>query len=487
MRFLIDTNVLISSEPTRNDQVEETTRLSLDLARLASGEHQLLVHPTVVEEIARDRDEDRRDFRLLALQRYPMLDRPPDRQPELIDALGDAAKGSHDWFDDLLLACVVGDAVHGLITQDERIHRKARKIGVGDRVLTVPDAVAMLSHLAAEPPDFIPSVDFRPIHSLDLKDHFFDSLREDYPFDDWFRRVAREGREAFVVEGPLGEIAGICILKEDDDELRIGGRVAKISTLKVADEFKGNRYGELLLKALFRHAAGRHDALWLTVFDRHLELIALLESFGFQHVDDRNGERYYVKRLRPAGPPPADMDALEFHVTFGPPAVQLVEGQVFIIPIQPRYHRSLFPDAPDEQLPLLAPLPHGNALRKAYLCRANLRSAQPGATLLFYLFYRSEDRRAVTAIGVLERSLVSSDADEILRFVGSRTVYSADEVRAMAAQGSVLAMLFRQDRFLEPPIKIGDLMGARAVSCAPQTTIKIQTEAIPWLRKRLDA
>lgn len=485
MRFLIDTNVLISSEPGRQDQVEAVTRESLDLARLAAGDHRLMVHPTISDEIANDTDAERRRLRDLVRNRYPTLEHPPPVQPELVAALGAPARGSHDWFDHQLLACVVGNAVHGLITQDDGIHRKARRLAVSDRVHTIADAVAMLAQLSDEPPDFIPSVDRRPMHTLDLGDAFFDSLRQDYEgFDAWFRSAARDGREALVVDGPGGRIAGICVLKPGDDEVGLGGRVAKVSTLKVADEFKGSRYGELLLKALFRAVAGRQDALWLTVFSKHTELIALIEAFGFQHRDDRAGERRYVKRLVPPAGARDQMTPLQFHVAFGPPALIIEEGQTFITPIQPAFHASLFPDAPGEQMTLLAPRPHGNALRKAYLCRANIRSIRPGATLLFY---RSGDLQAVTTVGVLESSLVATDPDEILEFVGTRTVYSADAVASMASQGSVLALLFRQDRFLEPPIALAELMGARAVSRAPQTTIAIHPEGIPWLTMRLGA
>ena len=63
MRFLIDTNVLISSEPTQPDEIEPVTRASLDLARLASGGHQLLVHPLVSAEIDHDKNAARRQVR----------------------------------------------------------------------------------------------------------------------------------------------------------------------------------------------------------------------------------------------------------------------------------------------------------------------------------------------------------------------------------------------------------------------------------------
>ncbi len=485
MRFLIDTNVLISSEPSRQRDVEVGTEMSLTLARLASGDHQLLVHPTVSDEIANDRDDVRRELREIVRHRYPTLQSPPAVQPELIAALGTPSLRSHDWYDHQLLACVVGDAVHGLITQDGRIHRKARRLQVGERVYTVADAVATLSQLASQPPEFIPSVDRRPLYRLDLSDPLFDSLKADYPgFDDWFRGVSRSGREALVVDGPRGKIAGLCILKGSDPEIGVGQNAAKVSTFKVAEEFKGSRYGELLLKALFRTIAETHDVVWLTVFEKQAELIALLEEFGFDHHDDRDGERRYVKRLVATNEERRALPPLEFHTVFGPPAIRVVPGQIFLIPIRPEYHGSLFPDAPGEQLSLIAPRPHGNALRKAYLSHANIRTAEPGATLLFY---RSVDRKAITAVGVLEGSHVSEDAGDIMEFVGSRTVYSADDVNRMTVKGPVLALLFRQDRFLDPPIALDDLIAAQVVHNAPQTTIRIREEGIPWLTERLGA
>lgn len=495
MRFLIDTNVLISSEPTRPTEIEEGTEASLALARLASGRHQLLLHPSVTEEIAHDSDPDRRRLRQRLVDRYPLLGAAPPVTPDMEQILGGARQGSHDWYDHLLLAAVVTHAVHGLVTQDVAIHRKAERLSVADRVYYLADAVAALEAFARHPPAFIPQVEYLPLHSINLSDPFFDSLREDYPgFDDWFRSKAADGREAFVIFDPDGACAGLCALKPADDELGLGGEVTKISTLKVAEKHKGNRYGELLLKAMFRHVhRNRDDALWVTVFPRHGDLLDLLHAFGFRdHGEHPTGEVRLVKRLRP---PPGDLAVtapLDCHVTYGPPSLKILPEQTFVVPIRPEYHLSLFPDAPpfepQEQLALpglevrVVPRAHGNALRKAYLCHAGIRTLKPGATLLFY---RSSDARAVTTVGVLEHSLASSDEAELVDYVGTRTVYSADEVAEMAARSPVLALRFRQDRFLEPPISVDQLIGARAISRAPQTIQRLNLEGIPWLTAHL--
>lgn len=485
LRFLIDTNVFISSEPSRLGDVETAAAASMALARAASGTHQLLVHPTVREEIANDADEGRRALRDLARGRYPELESPPAIPRDLEEALGKPADGTHDWYDHQLLACVTRNAVHGLITQDTAIHRKARRLGVADRVYTLADAVAMLERLAAQPVVFIPSVDDRPLHSINVDDPFFDSLKADYPpFERWFSDGARSGRRAWVVNGPSGSIAGLCILKGLDDAIGVGSSPGKVSTLKVADEFKGSRYGELLLKTVFLAAHQRHDVIWLTVFEKHAALIALLKTFGFEKHDEDNGEHRYVKRFVPEIGTADSLGSLDSHIRYGPPHLKVVPDQTFIVPIRPEFHISLFPDAPGQQQTLAGPRPHGNALRKAYLCRANLRAAEPGATLLFY---RSVDEHALTAAGTLEATLVSRDPTEIVQFVGSRTVYSTEEITVMARAGEVLTLLFRQDRFFKPFRSIRELQENGVVKRAPQTMIHVPREGIQWVKQVLDA
>lgn len=191
----------------------------------------------------------------------------------------------------------------------------------------------------------------------------------------------------------------------------------KTCSLKVAEERQGRRYRELLLKTLFLYLfENGYDHAFVTVFERHAGLISLLEDFGFRRRDPDTalGELVYVKALRPTSEQRQAMTSLDYHIEFGPPAVKLVEGEVFLVPIQRHYHTMLFADAepqsePELQLqlelglPPIEPKPFGNALRKAYLSNSPSRRLVPGATLLFY---RSGDQRGVTCVGVVEDTLV---------------------------------------------------------------------------------
>lgn len=279
------------------------------------------------------------------------------------------------------------------------------------------------------------------------------------------------------------------LLKPDDDQYSLGGRVLKVSTFKVAPEHQGYRYGELLLKTLFDYVRSNgYGNAWVTVFERHASLVSLFEHFGFEKLESRTplGEWVYRKSFRPSQQDLDSRESLDLHVRFGPPCMRLSEGQTFLVPIQPQYHRMLFPEFPEAVQWLFSPEPRpfGNALRKAYLCRSAIKTICPGSALLFY---RSRDLRSVTAAAVADSVLRSQSVDEIMRFVGQRTVYSEAQVRWLA-KSPVLAILFRQDHFLDEPASSRELERHGIIARAPQSIMTIRGKAaIEWLRARVGA
>ena len=341
-RFLLDANVLIPLEPTSPADLERDTPLAVEIVQRATalGFH-LLVHPETIRELATDPSPARRTARQVLLAKYQELGDPPGIE-HVEGVLGAVDPQSNDWADHLLLAALRADAVHYLVTNDDQMHRKAHRLGVpSDRVLTIADARALLGTLVSSPQPPPPQVTTQALHSLRRADPIFRSLHDDYPgFDRWFRGVSQEGRQAWVIESPEGEYAGICIWKSEDDEFRLGGKVMKLSTFKVSEEHRGRRYGELLLKTAFNDLhANRYDYVWLTVFERHAALITMLEDFGFERLQDETplGELVMVKHLTPTDG--ATRDHFAYHRHFGPPAVDpSLDGGVYVIPIQPRYH-----------------------------------------------------------------------------------------------------------------------------------------------------
>jgi hypothetical protein len=284
-------------------------------------------------------------------------------------------------------------------------------------------------------------------------------------------------------------LAGICILKdEDEEEYGLPSRRLKLCTVKVAEPHRRQRYGALLIKAALDNAVRRgRTGLYVTVFDRHQELIRLLEDLGFEitpHVT-KLGELVMWRPL--VAPPEAqrELDGFEFNRRYGPYHLKL-GVPMHIVPIQPQWEERLFPEG-RVQLELIGENSAcGNDLRKAYLSRAGTQHLGRGDLALFY---RSIDVRAVRFVAVVESTLRSPDAAELARFVGTRTVYTAEEIEEMTDGGrrSVLAVLIRQARHLDPPWSATELIANGVMVRGPQSIQRIPEQGAEWIRSKLIA
>ncbi|MFN2427251.1 MAG: GNAT family N-acetyltransferase, partial [Candidatus Binatia bacterium] len=195
MKFLLDTNAIIPAEPTAVDDVETATPVVAEmLGLLARGRHEVFVHPDSVREIGGDRRRERRELRLSLLTKYQTLPSPPVLPEALRVVLGRAA-GTHDEVDRRLLASVLADAVDYLVTDDRGLHKKAARLGIGERVLAIGDAVAAVRALFESVGSVPPAVEKTYCYNLDLADPIFDSLRSEYvDFDGWMRKCRLEHR-----------------------------------------------------------------------------------------------------------------------------------------------------------------------------------------------------------------------------------------------------------------------------------------------------
>lgn len=498
LRFLLDTNAFISLEPF-DGAIEPNQRAVANIIRLASKQqHRVFVHPASRDELSEGSNKIRSTQRVAELDKFDMLQETP--VPVALETrAGKSVSGTNDHRDLRLLAALNGKAVHYLVSNDERLRRRAARCGLAASVLTAADAEALLLDFepsVRQPP---PKVETPPAYALDIDQEIFDSLRQDYDgeFDQWLAKVRldSDNRECHVITEDDGSYSAFAILKphEQDCEYDLSKPVTKISTFKVADTRAGNRYGELLLKSILSsHSYHGSASAYVEIFEKHDRLIALLENFGYYDTNARTkrGEMVVAKQLKPAGT--TRLSPLDYHVQYGPPALA-PDTEFFIIPIVPPWHRQLFPDDPgqrsdDPQISLLPDLdrsslhPWGNALRKAYLCHSPSKQLVPGSGLLFY---RSDDWKSVSAIGVVEETIRSSDPDEILKMVGGRTVYTRENIADQCRKNPVLVILFRQDRFIEPAWGITELLGANVVKSAPRSITKISKGGNKWIHTQL--
>lgn len=461
--------------------------MAIDLVRLIfEGGHQCCIHPASLLDIASDRDEGRRRLREALAGKYPELPSPPRVQSQILRELGRPVSGSHDAIDFQLLAAVLGDAVDYFVTDDHALLRKARRVGIGDRVLFPADTLATLRGLSLRFPETPPAVRQVYAHELNENDPIFESFREDYPdFDDWFRRCKRDHRTSWVIE-QAGWLAAVSIIKEEGDrEHGLPGRLLKVCSFKVSDLARGRRYGELLLKPIFSYAFGNsYDHVYLTIFPKYAELIDLLEDFGFQILPARTdkGELILAKPLKFGSRDVETLSALDFHIRFGPRYVRAKD--VFCVPIRPEYHDMLFPEFAAQQSLFGTRSAFGNSILKAYLCHSQTRQLTPGSVVLFY---QSGVEAAVRCLGVVEATLVSTVPVELVHFVGQRTVYSLREIESMCRRREVLAVLFRQaSGVITQPITMDDLLTCGALTAAPQSITRIRAEGLGWIRDQIE-
>jgi hypothetical protein len=330
-------------------------------------------------------------------------------------------------------------------------------------------------------------------YALDFDQNIFASIKGDYAeFDKWIAKVQKDSdnRECFVVKDPDGNYAAIAILKINESDCAYGFAqpVTKISTFKVGQEFSGSRYGELLLKAVLQSHHDHHvDSAYVEVWDHHQPLIDFLNLFGYVEAGkSTKGEVVLVKTFRPRD---ETLPPLKYHIRYGPPAVS-TKANVFVIPIVPRWHDQLFPECipDDNQLPLpgfgVSTRPWGNALRKAYLCNASSQQMQPGDAILFY----RSSFQTVSVVGVVEQTVRTSSADEVLNLVGGRTVYGAGDIAELASHPSgVLVILFRKDRVITPAWTLTVLKDNEVLKAPPQTVTKVKEAGTQWVHQQLAA
>lgn len=483
MKILLDTNVVIPIEPTSLRDVEALSGVAAELMSVAlSGHHEIFLHPLSRADIARDKDAQRAELRRLLLSKYPMLPDPPEPGGDAAAILGTVSTGGNDWVDHHMLAALRADAIDILVTEDLGIRRKARRLGIDGRVLTIKEAVEALASLGERPVAAPPAVVSAKCHALRAEDPIWQSFQKDYlGFDKWLSRCRREHRQSWHIPGHGGDLAAVCIVKsEGEGSYGMTGKVLKLCSFKVSHDYNGLRYGELLLRCVFDFVhENRYDWSYVTVLPKYTQLVELFEAFGFEVHGLRTSLGEFVLRKQHSPPAGHSLRGLSYTIAYGPPRF---DGSVnwFLVPIQPRYTVALFPEAAQDLSLFPGRLAFGNAIRKAYLCRAPIRLIKQSDVLAFY---RSKDSKGVVALGVVELALVSKSPEEITRVVVRRTVYSEREISGFCEEGPVLVLLFRLAKLVRPCIPAKELSTRRVFTRPPQSIMRIEGEGLEWLRQ----
>jgi predicted nucleic acid-binding protein len=437
MRVLLDTNIIIHRES--NKAAVETIGVLFNW--LDKLHYTKCIHPLSQQEIEKFRDKEIVRAITIKSGTYNTL-KTEAPETEIIGKVREQFdKNENDAIDTSLLKEVYAGRVDILITEDRKMHHKARYLGIGDKVFSID---AFLEKVNIENPALADYkvLPIRKMHigTLNLEDPFFDTLKEDYPgFERWFNKKADE--EAYVCRADSGEILAFLYVKverpgEDYSSIEPGfapGKRLKIGTFKVVHN--GFRLGERFLKIIFDNALENQvEEIYVTIFNKRLEqqrLIKLFENWGFYHYGNKVGgaepELVYVRDFSPA------VNHESPQLTY--PFIDRKRNK-FVVPIYPAYHTDLLPDSvlrtesPRDYDKLQA---HRNAIKKVYITRSPERNIQTGDILLFYRTKYNgpaHHTSVITTIGVVDNVITDiNSAEEFISLCRKRSVFTDEKLK----------------------------------------------------------
>ena len=432
MRILLDTNIIIHREAGTATK-QEIGILFNWIDRLGFTK---CIHPLTIVEIKKHKDPKVVSSFAIKLGSYVELKTEAPESPEIQKIrLGDHDENSK--IDTSVIKEVFADRVDLLITEDRGIHRKAKLLGIEDKVFTID---GFLEKVTAEHPNLsnykVLAVRQSLFGSINLAEPFFDSFRRDYiGFDRWFNRKADE--TAYTCSSESGEIQAFLYLKveginepySDISPPFTPKRRLKIGTFKVA--LNGHKLGERFLKIVFDNAViQKVSEIYVTIFNKDTDqqrLVGLLLDWGFIHYGTKEGpngeELVLVRDFSPRADPRSP--ALTF-------PYMLAGQRKFIVPIYPSYHTELLPDSilrNEDPENYEGNKPNRNALRKVYISRSIRRDMKPGDIIVFYrtktpgtmAYYTS----VATTLGIVERVVTSIPSlEDFIQLCRKRSVFS---------------------------------------------------------------
>lgn len=432
MKALLDTNIIIHREA--NKIVSQD--IGILYRWLDRGLYTKCIHSATIEEVKKNPCKETVDLFLVKLESYEIIDIPSPLQDEVKTVSRHFDTTENDKVDTILLNEIFVERVDILITEDKKIHRKAKELGIKDKVFTID---SFLEKTFAEHPELVNykvlNVQKLKFGKIDLNDTFFDTLKEDYlGFNKWFIRKYDE--EAYItINSNNGMLLSFLYLKVEDENENYSNinpqfsakRRLKVGTFKVISN--GFRLGERFVKIIFDNALKNQvQEIYVTIYNKRPEqrkLIELLEQWGFVLWGKKGEELVYVRDFSPK------FDINNLKCCF--PYISK-EKNVYIVPIYPEYHTELLPDSilntesPEE---FIEDFPHRNCINKVYVSRAMEPYPSIGDILVFYRtggYYKS----VITTIGeVVEVKADFQDENDFILYCRKKSVYPELALREM--------------------------------------------------------
>lgn len=492
MKLLIDTNVIIGLE----DAGEIKQRFADLVRKCGENSIAIFVHEASKEDISRDKDAARRTSTLSKIAKFQLLKGIATPNDAVLEARYGSIKKANDLVDVKLLHAASISAVDLLVTEDDGLHRRAKTIGLAERVFTVADALGWIEQTFEPDHVFLPSVQPVKAYSLDFSDPLFDEIRSDYGgFDKWAEKCRNEHRDCWIIKNDE-RLAGIIIRKDETyseaQTKHPGPKILKLCTFKVPEAYRGLKLGEQLLKQALWHAQrNNYDLVYLTAYAKQESLIRLLEEYGFSPTGTTNtGEIVFEK---PIGHGSVEVTEGESVLSAArrsyPRFVDAPDVRKFVIPIRSHYHGKLFPEFLQvSQEPGAATGRPGNTIRKVYLCRAPSDQLRPGDLIIFYMTKsNSAGSQSLTSMGVVEDVRLSGDLEKVRVWTAKRSVFSDAELQALVAGTDPLKVIdFLLIGHLGPAVPLELLKHEGILRSWPQSITQLSETAYQKLKTHLN-
>lgn len=281
-------------------------------------------------------------------------------------------------------------------------------------------------------------LEYLKFKDIDLKDPFFDSLKENYSeFPIWFNKKADE--RAYIFKNDIDLIDGFLYHKIETETVHdvspplVPKRRVKIGTFKI--NAHGTRLGERFIKKSLDYALLENaEEVYVTIFPEHDSLINTFKSYGFNEVGIKstpNGDEVVLLK---------EMGVLHGDVKLNYPYVDY-DSRKFLLSLYPQWHTRLLPDSilktevPDA---IVKDISHTNSIHKIYLTKMRgTEYLKRGDILVIYrttddrgpAFYRS----VATSICIVEEkrdiNSFSSEA-EFIKYSSSYSIFSEKELKS---------------------------------------------------------
>ena len=347
------------------------------------------------------------------------------------------ARSELDRTDLRLLGALHSQRAELLVADDGRLHRLARRAGLGARVLTPPDALAWLDSLAGR-------LRLLAVTEADLPAALADPaiaglLAEDCePFDPYLpSRLAAPGSRLLVAsEGGAALALGLLVPET-------GGLT--LAALACAGTARGQRALEPVIAAALATARRTRMALTALVPPHQDHALLLLDLLGFERRGrDRHGRETFCHALEDAAPRTA------------------ADEQAWLFEAE-----------------LAVPTP-GSPIRKQLLRTIAAREPADGDLLLLF-HQRASDRirsASITVAARVTRVRHARELQELLAITAGREGASMTRQREMLDSGPVSVMDLQWLGRLARPLALAALIERGIIAATPATALPLGLEAL---------